>query len=107
MIAGGAKVEILARQAGMKLGVVDHGVVVACTLQESRHVERDFCEAGLDIQRGVPGAPLRTVESVEFPGLCVSEARIDEGFMRHAVNQLPGRDAPDPMVLRDEPRTRR
>ena len=53
----------------------------------------DFADAGLDIERRVPGAA-RRIEAVGFARLPIGEGGVDETRIRHAVNELA---PPDPL----------
>lgn len=84
------EIEILAGKAGIHLRVLHGSPEAVGPSEKFRHVIRDLCEAGFDIQRRVPRPPARPVEAVEFPWFRVGKARIDEAGMRDAVDQFAG-----------------
>src|ERR1700689_2333437 len=61
----------------------------------------DLAQAGLDIERRVPGA-MGCVEAIGFARLPIGEGGVDEARIGHAVNELAAEDPLRSSALRQQ-----
>ena len=66
----------------------------------------DLPEAGLDVERRIPGAA-RRVEAVRLARLPIGEGGVDETRIRHAVEELVAADPFGAPALRQQAPARR
>lgn len=92
----------LAAEVG-KIVIEGHFILEAADLGElDGLVEGDFSLGGLQLEGGVPGTALGTVEPPpERVGM--REGGIDDAVVRHAENELVHADAGQPVVLGEQP----
>ena len=93
MIGRAAQVDKDAGHTCNHLAIFHHGIEIGCIRQRLSQVMSDLGEAGFDRQGRVPSPTIRGVKSPRLAWFGVSETRIDELGMRHAVHQFFGAKA--------------
>ena len=86
---------------GEHFGIFDDALELARSREELAHVMGDLTQAGLDIERGVPGA-MGCIEAVGLARLPVGEGGVDETRIGHAVNEFSPPDALRSSALRQQ-----
>src|SRR6202042_2638024 len=93
------KIDELPGHAGEHFGIFDDALELARSREELAHVMGDLADAGLDVERRVPGAA-GCIEAVGFAWLPIGEGCVDEARIGHAVNELAAADPLRSMLLR-------
>ena len=74
---------------------------LARSREELAHVMGDLAQAGLDIERRIPGA-MGCIEAIGFTRLPIGEGGVDEACVGNAVNELAAADPLRSSALRQQ-----